>query len=345
MFGPSVLGHDCIMGNTLFPARSIVTLETAAVFGIMFFLFAIGVRTDTNMMIRPSKQALVLGISAMFFTMILSMAMSFTLRAHIKMDQSLAKALPFFGAAQCITAFSNVSCLLIELKMASSDLGRIASSTAMFTDMVGMFLFIFMAAVLQSGFNTKNTLFTLSSSFLFVFVVVFMVRPIVLKVAKTIPSGKPLGDNYVFMCFAGILVTGFVTEVIGQHFMLGPLVLGFIVPDGPPLGAPMISKLDLPVGKFLYPTFLTTSGIKTNIFKVNLRSFLIMGFLILFACIVKTVAIVLASRFLNIKFYDSIVIGLILNARGVCELLMFNLWRDGGVRLDSLFLVLDMHVA
>ncbi|KAH6837472.1 hypothetical protein C2S53_018187 [Perilla frutescens var. hirtella] len=331
MFGPSVLGHDGLMGHSLFPARSIVTLETAAVFGIMFFLFAIGVRTDTKMMVRPQKQALVLGFSAMFFTLILSMSLALIMKAYISMDSSLAKALPFLGAAQCLTAFSNVSCLLMELKMASSDLGRIASSTAMFTDFIGMLMFVVMAAVVQSGFELKKALQTLGSSFLFLSVMAYIIRPIILKIVKRIPIGKPLGDNYVFLCFTSILVTGFITETIGQHFLLGPLVLGFIVPDGPPLGAPMVAKLDLPVGKFLYPTFLTTSGIKTNIFKINLRSFWIIGFLIFSACLTKIVSIVLASRFLDIEFYDSVVIGLILNARGICELLLFNLWRDGGV--------------
>lgn len=325
------------MGNMLFPARSMMTLETAAVFGIMFFLFAIGVRTDTRMMVRPEKQAMVLGFSAIFVTLIFSLSLSIFLAANVAMDKSLARALPFFGAAQCLTAFSNVSCLLIELKMASSELGRIASSTAMFTDVIGMGIFVTFASVLQSGFDLKKSLQALGSSLLFVCVMVYAIRPTILRMVRRIPAGKALSHNHVLTCFTAILVAGFVTEVIGQHFMLGPIILGFITPDGPPLGGAMISKLDLPVGKFLYPTFLTTSGIKTNIFKINLRSFWIMGLLITSACVTKIAAIMLASRFLSIGLYDSVVIGLILNARGICELLMFNLWRDGGILTDQEF--------
>ncbi|KAL6509367.1 hypothetical protein OROGR_022677 [Orobanche gracilis] len=58
-----------------------------------------------------------------------------------------------------------------------------------------------------------------------------------------------------------------------QQFLLGLLVLGFVIPDGLPLCALMISTLDLPIGKFLYRTFFTTSGLKTNIFKIDVRSF------------------------------------------------------------------------
>ncbi|XP_047954161.1 cation/H(+) antiporter 15-like isoform X1 [Salvia hispanica] len=325
------------MGSILFPARSMLTLETVAVFGIMFFLFAIGVRTDTRMMVRPERQAVVLGFTAIFVTLVFSLWLTIFLATHVAMDKSLAKALPFFGAAQCLTAFANVSCLLIELKMASSDLGRIASSTAMFTDLVGMCLFITMAGVLQSAFDVKKSVQALGSAFLFVSIMVLIIRPQILKLVKKIPAGKPLGHNYVFTCFTCILIVGLITEVIGQHFMLGPLVLGFITPDGPPLGAPMISKLDLPIGKFLYPTFLTTSGIKTNIFSINLRSFAILAFVITSCCITKILAIVIASRFCNIGLQDSVVVGLVLNARGISELLMFNLWRDGGILTDQEF--------
>ncbi|KAL8552269.1 hypothetical protein ACS0TY_001094 [Phlomoides rotata] len=337
MFGPSLLGHDDLLGEILFPPRSIVTLETIAVFGIMFFLFAIGIRTDTRMMVRPGKQAVVLGISAMLVTLLFSILMCVFLIKNVSMDNSLARGLPYIAAAQCLTSFSNVSCLLMELKMASSDLGRIACSTAMLCDLMGILLFVTLIGIGQSGFDPFKSALSLSSSYAFMGIMAYVVGPIMRRVVRRIPSGKPLGDDHVMLCFAGVLIAGFVTELIGQHFTLGPLLFGFVVPDGPPLGGPMISKLDLPIGKFLYPTFLTTSGIKTNIFKVNIRSFWIVAFLVWFSCATKICTVVLASRFLNIVLHDSIVIGLILNARGVWELLLFNLWRDAGVLTDQEF--------
>lgn len=302
----------------------------------MFFLFAIGVRTDTRMMVRPGRQALILGISVMSITLVFSVLLAILLRSYIKMDKTLYTALPFIAAAQCLTAFSNVSCLLVELRMASSDLGRIASSTAILGDSIGMVILSVMYAVLQSNFDPMRSILSVGSSLLFVMAMVYAVRPIVRRIVKRIPVGKPLGDQYVFFCFAGVLMAGFITEVIGQHFMFGPVILGFVVPDGPPLGAPMISKLDLPVGKFLYPTFLTTSGIKTNIFKIDPRSSWIVAFLIASTFLVKVGSAIAASRFVNINFHDALILGLILNARGVCELLMYNLWRDGGVSYITL---------
>ncbi|KAL2227369.1 cation/H(+) antiporter 15 [Sesamum indicum] len=337
LFGPSVLGREDIMGTALFPSRSVMTLETTASFGIVFFLFAIGIRMNTRTIFRPGRQALVLGISSMLITLLFSSSLATVLKSYVHMDDSLANALPLLGASQCITAFPNVSCLLIELKMASSDVGRIAASTAMLCDFISTVILIVVSGIQQSGFDPLKSACAISSAMLFVAVMVYIIRPIVKATVRRMPTLEPLQEQYVLFCFTGVLLSALVSEMIGQHFMLGPLIFGLVVPDGPPLGSPMISKLDLPIGKFLYPTYLTISGLKTNIYKIHLRSLWIVAFLILFTCLIKIGVVVLASRFLNIYFYDSVVIGLIINGKGICELIMFNMWRDSGVLTDQEF--------
>ncbi|KAL0299345.1 UNVERIFIED_CONTAM: Cation/H(+) antiporter 15 [Sesamum radiatum] len=337
LFGPSVLGHEDIMGTALFPSRSVMTLETTATFGIVFFLFAIGVRMDTRRVVHPGRQALVLAVSTMPITLLFSLSLAIALRSYVRMDDSLANALPLLGASQCVTAFSNVSCLLIELKMASSEVGRIASSTAMLCDFMSTGILIVVSGIQQSGFDPVKSACAISVSMVFVAVMLCIIRPIVKGIVRRIPTLIPLQEHYVFFCFTGVLLSALVSEMIGQHFLLGPLVFGLVVPDGPPLGAPVISKLDLPIGKFFYPTFLTTSGLKTNIYKIHLRSLWIVAFLNLFSCLIKIGVVVLVSRFLNIYFHDSVMIGLIMNGKGICELLMFSMWRECGVLTDQEF--------
>ncbi|XP_073296981.1 cation/H(+) antiporter 15-like [Primulina huaijiensis] len=338
LYGPSILGHYDALGATIFPTRSILPLETVASLGIMYFFFAIGVRTDPVTMVRPGRQGLIIGVSAMFLTLVLTVSLSFVLKSCIIMDNSLARALPFIAASQCLTPFPNISCLLAELGMLSSDLGRIATTSSMTCDLIGMSLVAVMLGILQSESKPLNSTLSISSAFLFVLAMIFLGKPIIKRVAKRIPNGgKSLDENCVVCFLACTLVVAFISEVIGQHFVLGPLVFGLVVPDGPPLGAPLISRLDYMVGKFLYPTFLTTSGLKTNIFSFDFHSFWILMLVIIFSCIAKIGSVIFASHFVNINFRDSIVLGLMLNARGVCELIVYNLWRDGGVLREQEF--------
>ncbi|KAG8390152.1 hypothetical protein BUALT_Bualt01G0053800 [Buddleja alternifolia] len=337
LFGPSILGHEAIIGSTLFPNRSVLTLETTALFGIMFFFFAIGVRSDTSLMVRPQRQATVIGISAMLITLLFTVSLAYVMKFYVPMDASLASALPFLAASQGLTPFPNIACLLAELNMASSELGRIATSSSMVCDILGIAIVAILLGILQSGNHPVRSVLSVSSAFFFVITLWFIVGPIVRRVVKSIPPGKSLPERYVLFCFVGTLLTGLASEVIGQHFVFGPLVFGLLVPDGQPLGAAIILKLDYLTGQFLYPTYLTTSGLKTNIFKIDLKSLSILMFVVLVSCVAKIVAVVVSSRFYNINTQDAIVIGLMMNARGICELIVYNLWRDGGILTDQEF--------
>ncbi|XP_051137865.1 cation/H(+) antiporter 15-like [Andrographis paniculata] len=328
LLGPSLLGSPAIMGSSLFPARSKMLLQTLGSLGIMFFLFAIGVRADTKLMLRPGRQAVVIGISSTFITAIFSLLVANAFVKYVSMDDSLAAALPFIAAPQCLSAFSNISCLLIELNIVSSNLGRIATSIALFNEILSISLLIIVYTVLQSAADPQKAGMAIVSVVVFVVGLVCVVRPFIRKSVTRLQTGKPLAEQYTFLCFASILTMGFITELLGQHFTLGPLLLGFLVPDGQPLGAPIISKLDIPIGKFLYPIYLTTSGLKTNILKIDFWSLFVVASLVFTSSLIRVVAVVLAGRFVNISFHDSLVIGLILNAKGVFELLIYNLCRD-----------------
>ncbi|KAK6121990.1 hypothetical protein DH2020_044264 [Rehmannia glutinosa] len=303
----------------------------------MFFFFAIGVAYDAKAMFRPPKQELAIGVSALFTTLSLTVLFSIFLRHYVHMDDSLHTALPFIAASQGLTAFPNIAYFLTELKMANSDLGKIAISSAMLCDIFGMSLVGILLGIVQSGSDPVKSVLSVGTAFMFVVAMAYIVGPIVRKISKRVPNPKSMKDDYVFFFFTGALIASFITEVIGQHFVLGPLVLGLMVPDGQPLGAALIAKLEYPIGKFLYPTFLTTSGLKTNIFKIDLWSLWIVMLLMIFACLSKIVAVICSCRFFNINFHDSVVIGLMLNARGVCELIVYNLLRDMGVLTDQEF--------
>ncbi|CAA0835319.1 Cation/H(+) antiporter 15 [Striga hermonthica] len=344
LYGPSLLGHDPNISMTLFPIRSVVILETLAAFGIMFFFFAIGVGSDTGMMFRPGRQSVVIGISAMFSTLILTVLFALLLKSHVGMDESLSQALPFIAASQGLTAFPNISYSLAELKMTNSHLGRIAISAAMFCDLFGMSLVGVLLAIIQSRNDPLRSALSVSSAFTFVVAMAYGLGPLVRRVSKKVPSVRSVGERHVLCFFVGVLGAALLTETIGQHFVLGPLVLGLLLPQGCPLGAAIIARLEYPIGKLLYPTFLTTSGLKTNVFKINLWSLWIVTLLMVFAGVIKIGAVVCASRFQDINLNDSVVIGLMLNARGACEVIVYNLLRESGILTDQEFALCVLSV-
>lgn len=337
-----MLGAPAIMGSTLFPARSIMPLETFGCFGILFFLFAIGARADGKLMVQPGKRAVIIGMSSLLITIFSSVSLAELFKSYVRMDEWLASALPIILLPHSLTGFSSVSCLLIELNMVSSNVGHIVTSTALWLEVIGITLLVVTNSFIISKADPNKTMQVISLTAVVLMALLFIVRPIIQRSIKRIPAGKPLDELYVFFCFTTILTLALITEFLGQHYYLGPLLFGFLIPDGPPLGAPIISKLDLPVGKFLYPIYLTTSGLKTNIFKIDLWSLLIIAILAITIVLIRVLSVVLSGYFFNMSFRECILVGLVLNAKGIFELLIYNMCRDSEVRLTSLpFLASD----
>ncbi|XP_051121664.1 cation/H(+) antiporter 15-like [Andrographis paniculata] len=336
LFGPSLLGTQDLFSKIIFPARSIMNLEICASLGIMFFLFALGVRQDCTMMIRPGRQAAAIGLSAMFGTLASTMTLVAVLIKYVSMDETLKFALPFIALSQSLTAFANTACLLTELNMSSTNLGRIAIAATMLCDFIGLTLIAVTFGIIQSQHQPETAMKMILSAILLVLTMVFGVGPIIRKIARTVPPNRTLPGSYVHFCVIGTLLVGLTSEVIGQHF-IGPLVFGLLVPDGQPLGDPIVAKLDYPVGRFLYPTFLTTSGLKTNFFTIHPKSLWIIAVIIFCSCTFKVASVVIISRFLGIKVHDSVIIGLVMNAKGISELVMFNILRNNRVLRDQEF--------
>ncbi|XP_059669305.1 cation/H(+) antiporter 15-like [Cornus florida] len=302
----------------------------------MYFLFSVGVKMDSRMMVRPERKAITIGCSVMFTTLAFTTPVSLLLRKYLPMDDSLAKALPMIASSQFLTPFANIACLLAELKILNTDIGRLAISSSMFCDIVGISITVVGLSIQETRDGQIITcIWAILSTFAVLLGIVFVSRPALKWILRRTPEGKPVGETHIHFILAAVLVASLLSEVIGQHFVFGAIVFGLSVPDGPPLGATLSLKIDSLASGLLYPTFLTVSGLKTNVFKVHLRSFCILGLVVLCTTLVKITAVIVPAYFLNIPIREGFVLGLILNARGICELILYNLWMDGEVMLTD----------
>lgn len=332
VFGPSFLGHNRALGAKLFPLRGMVTFETVSRFGLMLFFFAIGVKMDPETMFHPERKAMEIGFSVFTLTLAIPSLLAFILAKYLPMDSNLAKSLPVIAASQSLTSFPVIACLLSELKILNTDIGRLALSSAMFCDVLGITLTV---TVLTFVGDQTNTIIMptlgIISTILFIACVLFVFRPAILWMRNRSKDGKSVKEVYIFGSLVLLLVTTFLCEGIGQHYVLGPLILGLVVPNGPPLGAALVSKVDTLATGLFYPTYLAVSGLQTNFYMVQLQGLLVVGIITFFACIIKVGAVMVTGYYTNMPRYEAFVLGLILNGKGIIQLTVFNLWRQNKV--------------
>ncbi|CAK8538362.1 unnamed protein product [Lathyrus sativus] len=339
LLGPSFLGHKKIMiSNALFPPKGSMVIETTAAFGIMFFFFIVGVRMDPATLWKTEKKAMVISSFVFVFTLVIPTSVSVLMTSYVPMDTSLSRSLPYIAFSQSFTAFMVVSIILTELKILNTDIGRLAMSVALFSDIVGFSLAIIVFSIAQYKHRGVSKFLGIFLSLAgLVLSIIFVMRPIIIGISKKLRSGKHVSE-WLFVCImVFVLIAGFLGEVIGQHYVMGPLLLGLALPEGPPIGTSLIAKIEAFTYAFFYPIYLTISGMKTNLFKIDFKSMWIVCFVVIVSVGIKIGAVMFSGYFTNVPLRDCFVIGLILNSRGVAELLVYNLWRGSKLLTEQEF--------
>ncbi|PIA61913.1 hypothetical protein AQUCO_00200124v1, partial [Aquilegia coerulea] len=344
ILGPSLLGRSKAFSNTVFPIGSNTALETIATFGAMFFLFQNGLKTDPGMIRINGQKSIIIGVLAFGTPLVLSVLLAFILTHFIDMDKSLADSLHLIAGSQALTGFIVIACHLTELKIVNTDLGRLAVSAAIVGDLLGISTTALYFASQQSKADPLDAILGIVSTLLLVAFIVYGIRPLTLHMIKGTPGGETVKEVHVFALFLAILIVGFISETIGQHFVLGPLILGLALPDGPPLGSELVRKLDSLVSFLLFPTYLAVSGLKTNVDSLSLKSSLLVMLIVVFAGFVKVVATMLPCLYLNMAWRDAFVLGLTMNTKGIVELLLYNIWKDAQILEDQEFALTVLSV-
>lgn len=136
---------------------------------------------------------------------------------------------------------------------------------------------------------------------------------------------KELRESHFFSIFVMILGCALFGEVIGQHFMLGPIVLGLAVPDGPPLGSALVDKLDSYVSSILLPCYFVFSCARINLSLINyMKAAGIVEMLALCSLLGKLMGTMLPSLYYDMPVQDSLILGLIMSAQGITDILILQ---------------------
>ncbi|KAF2296341.1 hypothetical protein GH714_037451 [Hevea brasiliensis] len=306
-----------------------MTLAKLASFGNMFYHFLNAVQTDPQMVLRPGRVAMFMAISVFSITMVLSFFMAIVMKRNFDMDPKLYSSLSLIGMSQAFTGLSVVYYLVNELKLQNTDVGRLTLATAVVTDLLNIIM-ITISSVTGEKMISRQIIMVWAfiTTFAIVILVLFVFRPIILGMIRNTPAGKPVDQKYIFIIIILTLVLGFVSKAIGQHYIFGPALLGLIVPDGPPLGAALVARLDTFILGFLCPTYLAISGLQTNIYERNPREIWIVGILVLFGIAVKTTTVMMTAKLMNLPTKEAFLLAMVLNSKGIVELTIYNFWKE-----------------
>lgn len=329
--GPSVLGGNKKFSSYMFPDNAEYVLKNIGILGFMYFLFVTGVKMDISRVKKAGKKHWYIAMVGVVLPLTIVITVAFIFRKY--MDKELAKisSIGALSSSFAITTFPVLYPILQELNLLSSEIGRMALSTAVISDTVGInALLAFEAAKAGEG-QAIGALWYMMSLVVLIAFMVTCVRRVMEWIIEKTPAGQPVDQSYVVAILLGVCVLGFLTDLFGIAIANGPLWLGLVIPDGPPLGTTLVARCETIVMDILMPFSFAFVGLYTDVHVMSAAGWSGLGPLFAMAVVgylSKMVGTLLPAMFFDVPLRDSVTLSLIMSLRGQVELILYIHWMD-----------------
>jgi nucleotide-binding universal stress UspA family protein len=145
-------------------------------------------------------------------------------------------------------------------------------------------------------------------------------------------------QNSVAVTFVLLFLSCWATELIGIHALFGAFLMGAIIPREAGFARTLAEKLEDVVVIVLLPTFFALSGLRTQIGLLDTaEDWLLCGVIIVLACLGKYGGSTLAARWAGLSWREASALGILMNTRGLMELIALNIGLELGVISPTLF--------
>lgn len=339
---PAVLGEICVgllispaLLGGVFPGVLEVlrmpsvagSLGTVSQFGIILFLFVVGMEFDERQLRQRVTAASRIAVPGVLVCMLASLPLSMVLHERFApaADQTVFGL--FIGLAMSIAALPVLVRMLEQRGLARTEIGQTAIATATLDDIAGWGLLALILAIAKG--HLVDAARTAVLLLCYAVVVWTVIRPLVrtAHVQRLLASGSKVQLPVLVVIL--LLGSAAATEWVGVHALFGAFVAGLVIPADSQLARDMRERLyPLAVSLFL-PVYFVYSGSRVADLDLGAWDFWWACLLVIAtAFISKLWGTYFGSRWAGMSRRDAWRMGLLLNNRGLMELVVLNIGLD-----------------
>jgi Kef-type K+ transport system membrane component KefB len=227
--------------------------------------------------------------------------------------------------------------ILADRGALNTPLGVMAMGCAAFDDVTAWTLLaIIVGFVTAEGSEAAQTVLYLA---MYVIAMFLVVRPLLRAlIARENARGEAPRRTALAVTFGLLLLSAFATEAIGIHALFGAFLFGALMPHDGRLSDQLRNGLGDIVVILLLPAYFAFTGMRTQIGLIHgAQDWAICGLIVLVAIAGKFGGSAAAGRAVGLSWRDASALGLLMNTRGLMELIALNLGLDLGIITPKIF--------
>ncbi|WP_232661460.1 cation:proton antiporter [Pseudonocardia sp. TRM90224] len=347
--GPTLLG--LLPGDlhlVIFPMEARPYLNVIAQIGLILFMFIVGLEVDLSTIKERRSTASTVSIVSITLPFGLGVLVSwFLYENHMIFTNADGTTKPveflpfalFLGVAMSITAFPVLARILSERRMHRTSTGVLALACAAIDDVLAWSLLAVVVAVGSSGGSFLHVLQILGLTAIFALIMFFVVKPLLSRLVPWYNSKGRLTSDMLAIVLVLLLVSAYVTERIEVHAIFGAFILGTIMPrrGAGGLTREILERIEQISVLLLLPVFFVVTGLRVDIGAVGI--FGIVELLVILAAAIggKFLGAYYAARFRRVPRRQAGALGLLMNTRGLTELVILTVGVQLGILDQNLF--------
>ena len=341
LLGPSLLGRlSPELMAALLPADAAPFLNVIAQLGVILYMFLVGLELDLGVMTTRVSTTMVISQASIIVPFALGSLLATLLAgAMAPPGVPFSSFLLFFGVSMSITAFPVLARILGDRGLQRTEMGTLALTCAAINDAIAWCLLAFVVGVMQD--TTSDAIWTVALTFLYIALMLTAGRAIVTAAVTRLDASSRIGERSLALVLVAVLLSAVATEFIGIHAIFGAFLLGAVIPHHSRVAAQVTDRLADLVRVMFLPAFFAYTGLRTEIGLVHtVEDWLLCALIVGVATAGKFGGTAIAAKAMGLTWRNSAALGILMNTRGLVELIVLNIGLDLGVITPRLFAML-----
>ncbi len=355
--GPSLLGAFFPKAQAwLFPSAVLTKIDGVAVkhpsmgvlyvvaqLGLVLYMFLVGTEFDVALLTKRAKGAFGVSLAGILLPFALGAALAYGLSGRGDLFAprvSASEAALYLGASMCITAFPMLARIIVERGIAKTEMGVLTLGAGAADDAAAWAL---LAVVLASyKHDVRYALFAIAGGALFAVLTQTVGKSIFRRLGDAVERTGEMSQATFALTLLTLFAGAWITDALGIYAVFGAFLIGAAMPRGRFVEILREKIESVTVGVFL-PFFFVYSGLNTKLGLLDSPALWGVAALVCVAAVAgKFGGCALAARLAGEPWRESAAIGVLMNARGLMELIILNIGLQQGVITPTLFTIMTL---